>query len=107
MRILRSILVGFLVIAIVYLLGGRESIAWIRARWRAFQQPPAAEQVRVPTDTVPFRASLPREAVRGKMWLADPPRPASIALVLTAILLSAVAAMYVTGRRSRAGSSLQ
>jgi hypothetical protein len=99
MRVLRPILIGFLVIAVFYLLGGRDSIVWIRARWRAFEQPPTADQMRLPADTVvPLRASLPREAVRGKMWLSDPPRPISIALVLSAIMLSALTAMYVTGR---------
>ena len=98
-RVLRPILIGFLAIALFYLLGGRSSIAWMRARWRAFQQPPTADQMRMPADTVvPLRASLPREAVRGKMWLSDPPRPISIAVVLTAILVAAVTAMYVTGR---------
>ena len=99
MRAVRPILIGFFAIAVFYLLGGRDSIAWIRARWRAFQQPPTADQMRAPVEPVaPLRASLPPEAVRGKMWLSEPPRPLSIALVLSAIMTIAVIAMYVTGR---------
>lgn len=98
-RVLRSILTGFFVIAVFYLIGGRDSITWIRAKWRAFQQPPTADQMRAPVDpVVPLRASLPPEAVHGKMWLSDPPRPVSIAIVLAGIMLTAAIAMYVTGR---------
>jgi hypothetical protein len=98
-RAARTILVGFLILAVFYLLGGRESIRYLRARWGAFQQPPTVDQLRAPVEpAIPLRATLPRNAVRGKMWLSDPPKPVSIAVVLAAILVTAVLAMYITGR---------
>lgn len=85
-----------------YMVGGAGLIRTVRARWRASLQPPTADQMRAPVDTVvPLRATLPAEAIRGKMWLSDPPRPTSIAVVLTMIVLTAVCAMYVTGRPDR------
>ena len=101
-RALSSILIVFLAVAVFYLIGGRDALRWARDRWRASLQPPTAEQMRATPDTVvPLRATLPREAVRGKVWLSDPPRPLSIAVVLTAILGGALIAMYVTGRPER------
>jgi hypothetical protein len=101
-RLLRQTLIAFVVFAALYTLGGREVLQWARARWRASLLPPTADQMRMPADTlVPLRASLPPAAVRGKMWLSDPPRPISIAIVLTLILLGAVTAMYVTGKPQR------
>lgn len=100
-RLIRQLLIAFVTVAAFYMLGGSDAIRWARARWRASLQPPTAEQMRVPSDTlIPLKAALPPEAVRGKMWLSEPPRPLSIAIVLTVILASAVIAMYVTGRAS-------
>ena len=101
-RLVRQLLIAFVAIGLFYLLGGSDTVRRVRARWRAFQQPPTADQMRAPADTaVPLRATLPREAVRGKMWLSDPPRPASIAIVLTLILSGAVIAMLLTGKPER------
>ena len=92
-------LLAFLVVALFYLMGGADAIRWARDKWRTSLQPPTADQMRIPADTVvPLRASLPPQAVRGKMWLSDPPRPVSITIVLTAILCGAVIVMYMTGR---------
>lgn len=99
---MRQLLIAFVAVAIFYMIGGKDAIRWARARWRASLQPPTAEQMVVVADTgIPLRATLPPEVVRGKMWLSDPPRPASIAIVLTAIILGAVIAMYATGRPER------
>jgi hypothetical protein len=93
---------AFVAVALFYMLGGSDAIRRLRARWRAFQQPPAIEQMRAPVEPVaPLRATLPQEMVRGKMWLSDSPRPLSIAIVLTTIIMGAVGAMYVTGRPGR------
>jgi hypothetical protein len=101
-RALRQLLVAFVAFAAFYLLGGRDVIRWARARWRASLQPPTAEQLRAPVDTaIPLRATLPPEAVRGRMWLSEPPRPMSIAVVLSSIMIVAVVAMYYTGRPGR------
>lgn len=101
-RIARQLLIAFLVLAAFYMLGGSGAIRLARARWRASLQPPTADQLRVPADTaIPLRATLPPEAVQGKMWLSEPPRPLTIAIVLTSILLGAVTAMYFTGRPER------
>jgi hypothetical protein len=103
-RALRRFLVAFFAIAVFYMIGGSDAIRWARARWRASLQPPSADDMRPPADpAVPLRATLPPEAVRGRMWLSDPPRPISIAVVLGSILLGAVIAMYVTGRPSGTG----
>jgi hypothetical protein len=101
-RAFRHLLIAFVVVAVFYIAGGTEAIRWARARWRASLQPPTADQMRAPVDTlVPLHASLDRKVVGGKVWLSDPPRPVSIAIVLTTILLGAVAAMYVSGRPER------
>lgn len=101
-RLLRPTLYLFVAVALFHLAGGRAALRSARARWRLFQQPPTAEQMRVPVEpVVPLPASLPAQAVRGKMWLSEPPRPLSIAVVLSAILLGAVIAMFVTGRSER------
>lgn len=98
-RLPRQLLIAFVAVAVFYMVGGREAIRGMRARWRASLQPPTADQLRLPIDTaVPLRASLPPDAVRGRMWLSDPPRPVSIAVVLSSILLGAIIAMYATGR---------
>jgi hypothetical protein len=98
-RLPRQLLIAFVAVAVFYMAGGREAIRSARARWRTSLQPPTADQMRLPVDTaVPLRASLPPDAVQGRTWLSDPPRPLSIAVVLTSILLSAVIAMYATGR---------
>jgi hypothetical protein len=101
-RASRHILMALLVLSAFYMLGGIEGARSVRARWRAWQQPPAVtEQVRAPVDTlVPLRATLP--PVPGRMWLSEPPRPLTISIVLASILLSAVFAMYATGRRRTA-----
>jgi hypothetical protein len=97
-RASRHILIALLALSAFYMFGGIEGARSLRARWRAWQQPPAVtEQVRAPVDTlVPLRATLP--PVQGKMWLSQPPRPLTISIVLTSILLGAVIAMYATGR---------
>ena len=98
-RITRQLLIASTALAIFYMMGGSDAIRWARARWRASLQPPTADQLRAPVEpVVPLRATLPPEAVRGRMWLSDPPRPLTIAIVLTLILGGAVIAMYVTGR---------
>ena len=79
--------------------GGLDALRWAHARWRASLEPPTADQVqRALPEPAPLRASLSREAVRGKMWLSDPPRPATVAVVLASILAATVTAMFVTGR---------
>jgi hypothetical protein len=79
--------------------GGLDAFRWARARWRASLEPPTAEQVqRALPEPPPLRASLSREAARGKMWLSDPPRPATVSLVLTSILAGTVTLMFLTGR---------
>jgi hypothetical protein len=101
-RLIRPILVTFVAVALFYMLGGSDGVRRIQGRWRAFQQPPTVEQMRVPVrPVVPLRAALPPEAVRGRMWLSDPPGRVSIAVVLAAILTAAGIAMYVTGRPDR------
>ena len=101
-RVARQLLIGFVAVAAFYMMGGRDAIRWTRARWRASLQPPPADQLGVPADpAVPLRATLPPEAVRGKMWLSEPPRPLSIAIVITTIMVGAVIAMYYTGRPER------
>ena len=100
-RASRQILIALLALSAFYLLGGLEGARSLRARWRAWQQPPTVEQVaRAPVaDTlVPLRATLP--PVAGKMWLSEPPRPLTISIVLLTILLGAVVAMYVSGRQA-------
>jgi hypothetical protein len=98
-RASRRILIALVVLGGFYSFGGLDAIRWARARWRASLQPPTPDQLRVATDTVvPLRASLPATAVRGKMWLSDPPRPVTIGVVLAAILAGAVIAMFITGR---------
>src|SRR6185369_7577216 len=95
-RASRQILIALVVLTAFYLLGGIDGARSLRARWRAWQQPPTADQVRSPVDTlVPLRATLP--PVPGKMWLSEPPRPLAISIVLMSILVGAVIAMYVTG----------
>ena len=93
-----------LLFVLFYMVGGMDAYRWARARNRSALAPPTADQLaRVraepPPPAVPTR--LPPEAIRGKMWLSDPPRPGSIALVLTGIVLFTVAAMYYTGRPQR------
>src|ERR1700752_726800 len=101
-RAARQLLIAFVVLAAFYMMGGSDAIRWARARWRASLQPQTADQLRAPADTaIPLRATLPPEAVRGKMWLSEPPRPVSIAIVLTSIIMSAVIAMYFSGRPER------
>ena len=98
----RSIYTG-LGLALFYMIGGLDAYRWARSRIRAALQPPTAEQLArtTPEPPPPLRAALPPEAVRGKMWLSDPPRPASVAVVLTSIVFCTVLAMYVTGRPNR------
>ena len=75
-RASRRILIVLVVIGAFYSFGGLDALRWARARWRASLQPPTADQLRAAPDTVvPLRASLPPSAVRGRMWLSDPPRP--------------------------------
>jgi hypothetical protein len=101
-RLIRPILAVFVAVALFYMFGGSDAIRRLRSRWRAFQQPPTVEQMRAPVEpVVPLRAALPPDAVRGRMWLSDPPGRVSIAVVLAAILTTAVIAMYVTGRPDR------
>lgn len=91
-----------LLLFILYAVGGVGGIRQVRSRIRAWLEPPTVEQVqRAGPDTVISRAAAPlRETVRGKVWLSDPPSPASIAIVLAAILSSAMLLMYFTGRSS-------
>jgi hypothetical protein len=101
-RASRRILIVLVVIGAFYSFGGLDALRWARARWRASLQPPTADQLRaVPDTVVPLRAALPPAAVRSRMWLSDPPRPVTIGVVLTAILASAVIAMFVTGREKK------
>jgi hypothetical protein len=80
-------------------LGGLDALRWARVRWRASLEPPTADQVqRALPEPPPLRASLSREAARGKMWLSDPPRPATVSLVLVSILAATVTLMFLTGR---------
>jgi hypothetical protein len=91
----------FLVVAGLFFAGGGAGVVGrARARWRAWLQPPTADQMRrvVPDTGTPPRSTLPREAVRGKMWLADPPRPVSVAVLLASIMAGTLLAMYYTGR---------
>ena len=89
-------------LALLYMVGGLDAYRWARARIRSALQPPTPEQMaRVTPEPVPLRATLPPEAMRGKMWLSDPPRPTSVAIVLTLIVLCTVGAMYVTGKPPR------
>jgi hypothetical protein len=99
-RASRQILIALVLLSVFYMAGGIEAARSVRARWRAWQQPPTVEQVaRAPVDTlVPLRATLP--PVAGKMWLSEPPRPLTISIVLLTILLGAVIAMYVSGRQA-------
>lgn len=99
-RASRQILTALVLLSVFYMAGGIDAARSLRARWRAWQQPPTVEQVRAPiVDTlVPLRATLPR--VAGKMWLSEPPRPLTISIVLVTILLGAVIAMYVSGRQA-------
>lgn len=100
-RASRQILIALVLLSVFYMAGGLEAARSLRARWRAWQQPPAVEQVaRAPVvDTlVPLRATLP--PIAGKMWLSEPPRPLTISIVLLSILLGAVIAMYVSGRQA-------
>jgi hypothetical protein len=96
-RASRQLVVALVVLSAFYMLGGIDAARSLRARWRAWQQPPVAEQVRAPVDTlVPLRATLP--VVQGKMWLSEPPRPLTIGIVLSVIIAGAVIAMFATGR---------
>ena len=89
-------------IAVFLAFGGIDLLKEAQARWRAYLQPPTVEQVQRAPDPPPaLRAALPREAVRGKMWLSDPPRPVTVAIVLVSIVTGTLLAMYFTGRSSR------
>lgn len=97
----RNGIIILVLVAFFFASGGSGAVRRLRTRWRAWLQPPTADQIqRAPADTAPLRATLPPEAVRGKMWLADPPRPVSVAIVLSAILAGALLTMYFTGRPS-------
>jgi RsiW-degrading membrane proteinase PrsW (M82 family) len=90
---------AFAAVAAFVAFGGLDALRWAHARWRASLEPPTVEQVqRALPEPTPLRASLSREAVRGKMWLSDPPRPMAVAVVLASILTGTVALMFVTGR---------
>ena len=104
-RWLRRLAVAAFILGVVYLAGGSDGYRWLRARIRAALQPPTADQMqRAPVDTaVPLRATLPPEAVRGRMWLSDPPRPLAVAVVLTSIITSAFLMMFFTGRSAPRG----
>jgi hypothetical protein len=101
MKRARNGIIILVLVAFFFASGGNSAVRSLRARWRAWLQPPTADQIqRAPADTAPLRATLPPEAVRGKMWLAEPPRPASIALALVSIVAGALLTMYFTGRPS-------
>ena len=87
-------------LALFLALGGLDALWWLGARWRTMMQPPpAAASIDGPVpDAEPLRAALPAERVRGRMWLAEPPRPFTVALVLAGIMTATVLAMFVTGR---------
>jgi hypothetical protein len=94
-----AILAGLVV---VYFAGGDDALRWMRARWQAsLQPPPVVDQGPRLPEPPPLPAALPREAVRGRLWLSDPPRPVTIAVVISGIMLGAIALMYFTGRPSR------
>jgi hypothetical protein len=94
-----------LALVLFYIVGGLDAYRWARMRIRVALQPPTAAQLArtTPEPPPPLRAALPPEAVRGRMWLSDPPKPTSIAIVLSSIVLCTIGAMYVTGRPPRRG----
>lgn len=94
-----AILAGLVV---VYFAGGDDALRWMRTRWLAsLQPPPIVEQGPRAPEPAQLPAALPRESVRGRLWLSDPPRPVTIAVVISAILSGAIALMYFTGRPPR------
>ena len=96
-RASRQLVVALVVLSAFYMLGGLDAARSLRARWRAWQQPPVVEQVRAPVETVvPLRAALP--PMKGRMWLSEPPRTLTIGILLVVIVAGAVVAMFVTGR---------
>jgi len=103
----RSSVIFLVVAGLFFAAGGGDAVRRGRARWRAWLQPPTTEQIQrvVPDTGAPPRATLTREAVHGKMWLADPPRPASVVVVLVSIIAATLAAMYFTGRSGSSAES--
>ena len=99
----RALIYAGVAFAMFYMVGGMDAYRWARARIRAALQPPTAEQLArtTPEPPVPLRATLPPEAVRGKMWLSEPPQPLSVAIVLASIVCCSVLGMYFTGRPNR------
>ena len=99
----RGLIYTLVGLAFFYMVDGMDAYRWARARIRAALQPPTIQQLArsTPEPPPPLRATLPPEAVRGKMWLSDPPRPTSVAIVLTSIVCCTVLAMYLTGRPNR------
>jgi hypothetical protein len=85
---------------VLYLAGGVDGLRYIRARIKAAMEPPTADQMmRAPAEPPPsLPGGLPREAVRGKLWLSDPPRPVRVAIVIPSIVAATMLVMYFTGR---------
>src|SRR4051812_38451755 len=96
----RNSIIVLVIAGLFFAGGGGDAARRMRTRWRAWLQPPTADQMQraLPDTGTPLQAALPPEAVRGKMWLAEPPRPVSVAVVLASIMASALLAMYFTGR---------
>jgi hypothetical protein len=96
----RNSIIGLMIVGLFLGAGGTGAVRRMRLRWRAWLQPPTADQIqRAQPDPTPLpQSTLPRERVRGKMWLADPPRPVSVAVVLATIIAGALLTMYFTGR---------
>jgi hypothetical protein len=96
----RNSIIVLLFIGLFLGAGGSNGLRRVRARWRAWLQPPTADQMQraLPDTAAALPAALPRERVRGKMWLANPPRPVSVAVLLASIIGGTLLTMYFTGR---------
>jgi hypothetical protein len=97
----RRMLVTLTVILVVlYMVGGVRGVRQLRARVRAWMQPPTAEEMQhAAPDTVP---TLPRAVTRTRdgrtIPLSEPPTVGAIVGVICGVLILTVALMAVTAR---------
>ena len=98
---LRPYLITFAVLfVLLYLIGGTSGLRTLRARYRAWTQPPtAAELARAGPDTLPTPPVTTTRFVNGKkVPLSDPATVGEAAKIIVAVLVIAVSLMFLTGR---------
>jgi len=87
-------------LVLLYLIGGTSGLRTLRSRYRAWTEPPtAAEMARAAPDTQPAPITAAARTINGKkIPLSDPATIGEASKIVAAVIIIAVALMFVTAR---------